>query len=75
MAKPPPKLPKLSLVKGSRPSTRDKRKSPSLRRVVFIPQENENIVLLEAETFYPLKLLKPIVVTVEEGATGYEKLD
>ena len=69
---------KLKLVKGSRPTTRTRPKRPdppTTRRVVFIPQPTGEFICMDQDTFYRLRLMAPVSVTVPEGIVSVEQLD
>jgi hypothetical protein len=70
------KTQKLKLVKGGRPTIRSKRPPPpSTRRVTFIPQPDGQFHCVDQDTFYLLRLLAPVSVTVPEGIVSVEVLD
>ena len=66
------KPPTLKVVRGSRVDVRTKnRKPPATLRVVFVP----GTPCIDHGTYYPMLLVKPVVVTVPESAISYEALE
>jgi hypothetical protein len=58
--------PALKPIKGGRTTTKRKKRKPHMRRVVFIPQQRGcEITCIEADTYQPLALLRPIECTVQ----------
>ena len=66
---------KLRPVQGGRATTRQRKRRDVMKRVVFVPSASGMISLIDAETSYPMLLLKPVEVTVTGDAVGYEALD
>jgi hypothetical protein len=65
----------LKLVKGSRTSVKQKRKSPHTTRIALVPREDGSVTVIDPDTNYALRLSVVIVTTVPADCVGYEKLD